>query len=177
MPGSTTKVGPGTLFFFASNDPHAVQNHGTRPATYFVFNFSTAATLARRGQPRVDDQPGRLGSTIFHWDKLEATPTKTGARRNITDLPTLTLANFECHVTTLNPGEAPHAVHRHPDEEIILVKEGRLDVSLNGTTRTAGPGDILFVSSNDEHGVKNAGTTAATYYVMRLKTEATPVKP
>jgi quercetin dioxygenase-like cupin family protein len=174
--GTNTRIGPGTLFFFASNDPHAVQNRGTTPATYFVFNFSTAATVARRGQPRVDDQPGRLGSTIFHWDKLEAKPTKTGLRRNITDLPTLTLANFECHVTTLNAGEAPHAAHRHPDEEIILVKEGRLEVTLNGRTETVGPGAILFFSSNDEHGVKNAGTTAASYYVMRLKTEATPVK-
>jgi quercetin dioxygenase-like cupin family protein len=172
--GTNTRVGPGSLFFFASNDPHAVQNHGTGPATYFVFNFSTAATAEMRGKAPLPAQPGRQGSGIFHWDKLEARATRTGERRGVVDLPTATLANLECHVTTLAPHEAPHAPHRHPDEEIVLVKEGVLDVTINGATAHAGPGSIVFVSSGDEHGWKNAGDTAAVYYVLRLKTESTP---
>ncbi len=172
--GTNTRVGPGSLFFFASNDPHAVQNHGAKPATYFVFNFSTAATAEMKGQPPLSAASGRLGSGIFPWEKLEAKATKTGARRAVLDLPTSTLANFECHVTTLNAHEAPHAPHRHPDEEIVLVKEGALDVTINGATTRAGPGSIVFVSSGDHHGWVNAGDTPATYYVLRLKSEATP---
>jgi quercetin dioxygenase-like cupin family protein len=173
--GVTTRVGPGALFFFAANDPHNVQNPGEQPATYFVFNFTTATTAARKGQAAVPAVPGRMGSSIFDWIKLEAKATKTGERREVADLPTLTLANFECHITTLKAGETPHAPHRHPDEEIILVKEGQLDATINGTTQRAGPGSIIFVSSGDEHGWKNVGDTAATYYVLRLKTEATPM--
>ena len=55
-----------------------------------------------------------------------------------------------------------------------MVKEGQLDVSINGLTQRAGPGSIVFVSSGDEHGWKNTGDTDATYYVMRIKTESTP---
>jgi quercetin dioxygenase-like cupin family protein len=171
--GTNTRVGPGTLFFFASNDPHAVQNRGTKPATYFVFNFSTAGTMAMKGQAPLPAAAGRLGSAIFHWDKLEAKQAKTGERRAVVDLPTSTLANFECHVTTLKAGETPHAAHRHPDEEIILVKEGQVDVTINGRTQRAGAGSIILITSGDEHGLKNSGDTAATYYVIRLKTEAT----
>ena len=40
------------------------------------------------------------------------------------DSPTATLANFECYITTINPGEVPHAPHHHLDEEIILIKVG-----------------------------------------------------
>ncbi len=173
--GTNTRVGPGSLFFFASNDPHAVQNHGDKPATYFVFNFSTAVTATLKGQAAQPAIPSRLGSSIFDWEKFTVKATKTGERRDVTDLPTLTLANFECHITTLKAGEAPHAPHHHPDEEIILVKEGELDVTINGTTQRAGPGSICFLSSGDEHGWRNVGDTAATYYVLRLKTEATPV--
>ena len=65
----------------------------------------------------------------------------------------------------------PHAAHRHPDEEIILVKEGELDVTINGHTQHAGAGSIFFYGSNDEHGMKNTGTIPATYHVIRIVTE------
>jgi quercetin dioxygenase-like cupin family protein len=92
----------------------------------------------------------------------------------VVDLPTATMANYECHVTTIKAGVAPHPPHRHPDEEIVLVKEGQLDVTIDGVTTRAGPGSIVFVSSGDLHGWTNAGDVAATYYVMRIRTEATP---
>ena len=168
--GQIQHVGPGSMFFFASNQPHAVQNSGKTPATYFVFNFATAAT---RTAPAIGAPvaPGRLGSTVWEWAKLLAKPTPKGARREVVDSPTATLINFESHITTINPGEMPHAAHRHPDEEIILVKEGELDVTINGHTQHAGPGSIFFYSSNDEHGMKNTGTIPATYYVIRIVTE------
>jgi quercetin dioxygenase-like cupin family protein len=173
--GVHTRVGPGSLFFFASNDPHNVRNVGEQPATYFVFNFATAMTATLKGQAPLPAAPGRMGSSIFDWTKLEAKVTKTGERRDVADRPTSTLANYECHVTTLSAGEAPHAAHHHPDEEIVLVKEGQLDVTIKGQTQRVGPGSIVLITSGDEHSWKNVGDTSATYYVMRLKTEATPV--
>jgi quercetin dioxygenase-like cupin family protein len=172
--GTNTRVGPGAVFFFAANDPHAVQNRGDKPATYFVFNFATAVTATRRGQAPLPADPGRLGSSIFHWDKLEVSPTKVGERRAMASLPTSTMGKFSVHATTVNAGEAPHAPHRHADEEIVLVKQGRLDVTINDVTTRVGPGSIVFISSGDEHGWRNAGDTAATYYVLRVVTEATP---
>lgn len=174
--GEETRVGPGSIFFFGANNPHAVQNRGDKPATYFVFNFSTAATARLRGKAMTAPAEGHMGSAVFEWQKLKVEPTKTGERRDVVDKPTATMVNFECHVTTLRAGEAPHASHKHPDEEIILIREGQLDVQLNGKTTRAGPGSIVFISSNDEHGVRNAGETSATYYVIRLKTEDTPMK-
>ncbi len=172
--GTDTRVGPGSLFFFASNNPHAVQNHGDKPATYFVFNFSTAATAAMKGQVSGPTTEKHLGASIFDWEKLAVKPTANGERRDVFDKPTATFASFECHITTIKAGEAPHAPHHHGEEEILLLKEGQLDVTINGKTTRIGPGSIVFASSNDEHGWRNTGTTAATYYVLRLRTEKTP---
>lgn len=168
--GQIQRAGPGSLFFFASNQPHAVRNVGDKPATYFVFNFTTGAT---RTAPAVGTAiaGGRFASSVYEWADLRAVPTPKGQRREVVDSPTTTLTNFECHITTINPGEAPHAPHRHLDEELILVKEGQLDVTINGHTQSAGPGAILFFASNDEHGLKNNGAVAATYYVVRIVTE------
>ena len=112
---------------------------------------------------------------VFDWTKLVVAKTANGERRSIVDRPTATMANFESHVTTLEGGRVPHAPHRHPDEEIVIVKDGTMEVTINGQTQQAGAGSMFFFASNDMHGMKNIGTTRATYFVIRVKTAATPV--
>jgi len=108
-----------------------------------------------------------MQSSVFDWSSVEAKPTKTGARRDFFDTPTATLDQLECHVTTINPGEAPHAPHQHPDEELIIVKEGTIEAMQNGTTKIASAGSIIFEASGQLHGLRNVGKTPATYYVVK----------
>ena len=115
-----------------------------------------------------------MGSAVFDWNKLEVKPTKVGERRDLFQSPTATLDELESHVTTINAGEAPHPPHQHPDEEMIIIKEGTVDVLANGQTKTVGAGSVLFFASNQMHGVRNSGKTPATYFVIRWKTAATP---
>jgi len=115
-----------------------------------------------------------MKSTVLDWAKLAVKPTKTGERRELFDAPTLTLNNLEGHVTTIRPGEVPHPPHRHPDEEMIIIKEGTLEVTINDETQRASAGSIFFYASNDLHGMRNVGPTSATYYVLRFVTAKTP---
>ena len=173
--GRTQRVGPGSFFFYASNDLHNVTNVGDQPATYLVFNLTTAATHdAPPEGAAVASLPGILGSTVLDWAALPVKATKTGERRALVNSPTTTCTNLEGHVTSLRAGLAPHAPHRHPDEELIIVKEGLMEVTINGDTTRAGPGSIFFYASNDEHGLKNVGDTMAAYHVIRFVTAATP---
>jgi quercetin dioxygenase-like cupin family protein len=98
-------------------------------------------------------------------DRLAA--DKTGFTRKFFQRPTATLDELECHVTTLNPGESPHAPHKHPDEELVIIKEGTVEAFLNGQTRRAGPGSVIFQASNQMHGLKNVGAAPATYHVIK----------
>jgi quercetin dioxygenase-like cupin family protein len=91
--------------------------------------------------------------------------------RPVFDNPTPTLEKLEVHVTTLRPGMASHPVHRHPWEEIILVKEGDLTVSINGRKQHAGPGYMIFFASNDPHNLQNVGSKEAVYYVINFYTD------
>lgn len=173
--GRSQVAGPGSLLFYASNDFHHVRNVGKGPATYLVFNYRTVATAAAPERSAAESAaPGTLRSSVFDWEKLAATATKTGERRGICHGPTVTLRNLEAHVTTLRPGEAPHASHRHPDEELIVVKEGLMEATINGRVQRAGPGSVFFFASNDEHGLRNVGSSSATYHVVRMVTAATP---
>jgi quercetin dioxygenase-like cupin family protein len=108
-----------------------------------------------------------MSSSVFDWNSIEAKPNKTGSVRKFFQAPTATLDELECHVTTLNPGEMPHAAHKHPDEELIIVKEGTVEASLNGQVQRVEQGSIIFQASNQMHSLKNVGKTPATYYVIK----------
>jgi quercetin dioxygenase-like cupin family protein len=108
-----------------------------------------------------------LGSTIFDWTKLTADTTKTGAVRHVVQAPTATLDQLEIHITTLNPGETPHPPHKHPAEELIIVKEGTVESLVNGQMQRVGPGSIIFQASNQMHALRNVGDGPATYHVIQ----------
>ncbi|HYC70297.1 MAG TPA: cupin domain-containing protein [Opitutaceae bacterium] len=175
--GAVERVGAGSVLFFGSNDAHAVTNVGDVPATYQVFNFYTAATRTLGGRAaREAADAAKTGSAVFAWDRLAVAPTGTGERRQVRNAATTTLASLSCHVTTLRGGIAAHAAHRHPDEELVLVKEGEIEVTINGRSQRAGPGAVFFFASNDEHGMRNAGDSTASYYVIRFSSDRTPAR-
>ena len=116
-------------------------------------------------------------STTFEWAGLEAKPTQTGARRDVMRAPTPTLDELEIHITTLNAGQVSHEPHRHPAEELLIVKEGTVETLQNGKATRLGPGSIIFHSSNDMHNIRNVGSIPATYHVIQWKTPATAPAP
>ena len=75
---------------------------------------------------------------------------------------------LEVHQTRLPPGGMPHPAHRHVHEEMFLIREGTVEVTINGKSTPLGPGSVGFVASNDQHGIRNSGTTPAEYFVVAL---------
>jgi XRE family transcriptional regulator, regulator of sulfur utilization len=125
------------------------------------------AAVALAGSAALTARADVMGSTIFDWKDLAPETTKVGAVRRVVQKPTATLDELEMHITTLNAGETSHAPHKHPDEEIIIVKEGTVESLVNGQQRRVGPGSVIFQASNQLHGIKNAGDGPATYHVIR----------
>jgi quercetin dioxygenase-like cupin family protein len=116
----------------------------------------------------------RLASGVIPWDQIALEPTKTGARAIVFDAPTPTLDKFHCHVSALNPGQNTGAPHRHPQEELVILKAGTLEVNLNGKIETAETGSMIFYAANELENMRNPGTVPATYYVVQFFTPATP---
>lgn len=158
--GKTVRVGPGSVIFQASNQLHGLRNVGDVPATYHVFRWKS-------GAPR--EAKNLLPSTAFEWGAMKATKEKYGARRQLVQSPTATLAELESHVTTLDARQATGEPHRHSEEALLIVKEGTVEVLYNNVWRRVGPGSVVFEASNQLHGVRNAGETRATYHVIKWK--------
>jgi len=111
-----------------------------------------------------------LLSNVYYWNNLEQKKEDTRIRRQVLEGKTFALSNFEIHASTLEPGKAPHPPHVHDDyEELIIVKEGQVKITIAGQSKILGPGSIAFAIPGDEHGIENAGNTQATYFILKYK--------
>ena len=112
-------------------------------------------------------QEGVLSSVAITWEEIVARPLgASGRSRQVLKQPTATLDQLEMHVTWLPPGQTTHAPHTHPNEEVIVVKEGTLEAFQNGKLTRVGPGGFLFMASNQPHNVVNVGDVMAVYHVI-----------
>src|SRR5262245_26694673 len=110
----------------------------------------------------------RLQTTVVDWDALAVRQIPQGLSRPVFDNPASGLDKIEVHITTLDPGMTLHGPHRHAWEEMCLVREGEVQVSINGQKHRAVPGSLAFFSSGDGHSIANDSDKPATYVVMNI---------
>jgi len=129
---------------------------------FFVFIIITLTSVGQKNDS--------ILSRVYHWNKLEPVKEDTRIRRQVLEGKTFALEYFEIHASTLEPGKAPHPPHTHADqEELMIVKEGQVKITIAGQSKILGPGSIAFAMPGDEHGIENAGKTIATYYILKYK--------
>jgi mannose-6-phosphate isomerase-like protein (cupin superfamily) len=121
---------------------------------------------------RIPAQPSQLPSKAYDYNEL---PVKiNGVNKSRAVLKGATHSGFpiELHITELGPHAAPHPPHKHVHEELVMIHAGTLEVTIAGQTANYGPGSVIYLASNDEHGWKNAGTERAEYFVIALGTDS-----
>src|SRR5689334_5172903 len=90
-------------------------------------------------------QVAPVPSQVYNWKNLPTIKEETRDRKQMIDGSTIDLTSLEIHTSTLEPGKAPHASHTHADEEeLIIVKEGRLKATIKDQTRILGPGSVAL---------------------------------
>ncbi len=108
-------------------------------------------------------------SKVFPFDKLAVDRSANGAETRPVlrgKLPTGEM--LEVHETLLPAGAMPHPPHHHLHSELWLVREGTVELTVEGRGQTVGPGGVGFAASNQEHGIKNVGNSQAQYFVVAI---------
>lgn len=113
-------------------------------------------------------QTPALPSKIFRFEDLAVRSSGRNRMRAVLEGATHAGVPIELHITELAPGEAPHPPHHHVHEEMILMLEGTVEVTIVDRHATLGPGSSAFVASNEQHGWRNVGNSAARYFVLAL---------
>jgi quercetin dioxygenase-like cupin family protein len=109
-----------------------------------------------------------LPTLIKRFEDLKANTSGANRYRPILEGATHQGFQIEAHETELAPGSMPHPAHRHRHEEMFLIREGNVEVTVEGKGTRLGPGGVAYIASNEEHGIKNVGTTTAQYFVISL---------
>ena len=113
-------------------------------------------------------QDNSLPSATYGFSELPMSNANGAEIRPVLKGKLATAESLEVHETTIPPGAMPHPAHHHVHSEMWLIREGTVQLTINGTSHVMGPGSVGFVHSNDEHGIKNVGTTPATYFVVAV---------
>jgi mannose-6-phosphate isomerase-like protein (cupin superfamily) len=135
----------------------------TRRAFAFLF---PALAAAQQAQPPA--QAATLPSKAYPFGELNGRQSGAINLYQILTGSTHTGYKLDLHESDLPGGGPPHPPHRHVHEELLLVREGELEVVLNGQWTRLGPGSCAYMASNDLHGYRNPGTAVAKYFVLAL---------
>jgi quercetin dioxygenase-like cupin family protein len=68
----------------------------------------------------------------------------------------------------LKPGQEPHPIHKHVEEEVLIVASGKGEISCDGKTTKVGPGSVMYTGPNAPHGIKNTGDDVMTFYFVKF---------
>lgn len=173
--GRKQHAGPGAMVFFAANDPHNARNVGKRPGTYYVLNFVTDLSHSTSDKSAAQQAiPGKLSSSVVDCNSLPSTPTPTGYRVVCINSSTLTFLALESHITTLNTGQqsAPNTIDAN--DEIVVIKSGQVEVTVNGIASRMNEGSLLYWAPNDKRTLRNIGSTPTSYQVIRVTSAKSP---
>ena len=113
-------------------------------------------------------QSETLPSSTFVFDKLPVVAHDGAEFRSVFKGKLATGETVEVHESRLPPSGAPHPPHHHVHSEMWLIREGTVELSINGVKSVIGAGGVGFVRSNEEHGIRNIGSSAANYFVVAI---------
>ena len=112
-----------------------------------------------------------LPSKVYSFESLSLQTSGQNAFRPILGGKTHEGFRVALHETDLSPGAMPHPPHHHEYEEVFLIREGLLQVTIGERSSNLGPGSVAYIGSNEEHGIRNVGHSHAQYFVLELGTE------
>ena len=136
-----------------------------RREVLFLLSGLVSSAVKLEALPRQDNS---LPSAAYSFSALPMKTVNGAEIRAVLKGKLATAEPLEVHETTLPPGGMPHAAHHHVHSEMWLIREGTVQLTINGASHVMGPGSVGFVHSNDEHGIMNVGTTPATYFVVAV---------
>jgi mannose-6-phosphate isomerase-like protein (cupin superfamily) len=113
-------------------------------------------------------QQKALPSKAYKYEDLPVRGNGPNKSRAVLSGETHSGFPIELHTTELGAGQSPHAPHKHVNEEVLMLRSGILDATINGETTRVTAGSVVYAASNDLHGWRNPGPEPAQYFVIAL---------
>ncbi|MBA4053144.1 MAG: cupin [Marivirga sp.] len=104
---------------------------------------------------------------------LKSGVTKWNPSRNIVLKGSTTFFDsFEMTVLTLKDKKKHDQAVQKDYEELIILKEGNLEITVNGESKALGPGSTAFLLPGENYAYSSSGSAAAVFYLLKFKSHA-----
>jgi quercetin dioxygenase-like cupin family protein len=133
-----------------------------------LFPALAAATASAQGTDTSVEKLPVLTTKAYLFKEIPETTNGKNKQRRLFTGKLHTGFKLESHQSDIAPGEVNHPPHQHLREEMMLVREGTMELTISGKPYQLGPGDVGFIGSNEIHNAKNVGTARAQYFIVNL---------
>ncbi len=133
--------------------------------------FAAVGGMSAKAQSNAPSTEGQRleHSVLFPYDRLPVKTSSNGMESRAVLQGTLVTGEYlEVHETMLPAGQMPHPPHRHTHSEVLLIREGKLEVDSDGQQGIVIPGSVIFTASGVLRSLKNVGNGPATYFVVAV---------
>lgn len=121
---------------------------------------------------RAYSQPIR--SKVYAWDQSPVSKHAGYEQRKILAGSTRDFTNLSIDVITVLANQPSPSAQKLDEEELIIIKEGELTLTLGEKVKTLGAGSIVLIMPGDLHRVENKSASPLTYYMMRYTSNEMP---
>ena len=127
-----------------------------------------AQQVAPAGGPEGVEKLPVMKTQRFAYDDLPVATNGKNKQRRMFTAKTHTGFKIESHMSDIAPGEVNHPPHQHLREEMMLIREGIMELTIAGKPYRLGPGDVGVIGSNELHNAKNVGTVFSRYFIVNI---------
>lgn len=121
------------------------------------------------------DEAQRLQSAVYPFAVPDETGETSGWRTRYQFRGwTAAVADLSCHLSALDPGRSPHPPHQHPEEEILVVLDGEVEVILPDLgsdpergCRRLRPGQFAYYPAGFYHSLVATSQAPACYLMLK----------
>lgn len=118
--------------------------------------------------------PQSIPSKVYSWSQAPVIKHTGYENRTIMEGPTRDFSNLAVHAVTLFANQPSQHSQTLDEEQLIIIKEGELTLTLNEKKKTLGPGSVALVMPGDLHRFENKTNVPLTYYVMQYTSNEMP---
>ncbi|MGA3284183.1 MAG: cupin domain-containing protein [Verrucomicrobiota bacterium] len=112
-----------------------------------------------------------IRSDVYAWKDSPVEKTKTGSKRSIIKGMATDFQYMDISATTLKKKKTENEGVYTDFEELVIVKDGRLKITIGGESKTVGRGSVAVIMPGDQHSFENAADGETTYYVFRYRSK------
>ena len=112
----------------------------------------------------------KVQSGVYKWDSYSPKSGESRESRLFFEGSAAHLEYLRIHATTQFPGaKASNAHANEAFEECIIVKEGKMRVTIEGKSSILEAGGVILLMPQEMHSIENIGNSPLTYYVMKYR--------